>query len=44
MDDILREIEDLRAKAKVSKSIMELLEKNGALRGMSQSNQISMFG
>jgi len=37
-------IEDLRAKAKVSKSIMELLEKNGALRGMSQSNQISMFG
>ena len=37
-------VEDLRVKAKVSKSILELLEKNGALRGMSQSNQLSMFG
>jgi DNA polymerase-3 subunit alpha (Gram-positive type) len=41
--DILS-VEDLRVKAKVSKSILELLEKNGALKGMSQSNQLSMFG
>ena len=37
-------VDDLRAQAKVSKSILELLEKTGALRGMSQTNQISMFG
>ncbi|MBE6724744.1 MAG: PolC-type DNA polymerase III [Ruminococcaceae bacterium] len=36
-------VEDLRVKAKVSKSILELLDKTGALRGMSQSNQLSMF-
>ena len=36
-------VEDLRVKAKVSKTVLELLEKNGALKGMSQSNQISMF-
>ena len=36
-------VEDLRVKAKVSKSVLELLENNNALRGMSQSNQITMF-
>ena len=37
-------IDELRAKAKVSKTVMEILEKNGALRGMSKTNQLSMFG
>ncbi|MBQ2725519.1 MAG: PolC-type DNA polymerase III [Clostridia bacterium] len=37
-------IDELRSAAKVSKSIMELLEKNGALKGMSKTNQLSMFG
>ncbi|MGN1346360.1 MAG: hypothetical protein ACI4V1_06215, partial [Eubacteriales bacterium] len=37
-------VEELRTKAKVSKSVLELLEKNGALRGMSKTNQLSMFG
>ncbi len=36
-------VDELRTKAKVSKSLMELLEKNGALKGMSKTNQISMF-
>ena len=37
-------IDELRTTAKVSKSVMELLEKNGALKGMSKTNQLSMFG
>ncbi|MCR5680828.1 MAG: PolC-type DNA polymerase III, partial [Clostridiales bacterium] len=37
-------VDDLRVNARVSKSILELLEKNGALAGMSQTNQLSLFG
>ena len=37
-------IEELRTRAKVSKSVLELLEKHGALKGMSKTNQLSMFG
>ena len=37
-------IDELRNRAKVSKSVLELLEKNGALKGMSKTNQMSMFG
>jgi len=37
-------VEELRSRAKVSKSVLELLEKNGALKGMSKTNQLSMFG
>ena len=36
-------VEELRVKAKVSKTLLELLEKNGALKGMSKTNQLSMF-
>ncbi len=36
-------IDELRSKAKVSKTLLDLLEKNGALKGMSKTNQISMF-
>lgn len=37
-------IDELRTRAKVSKSVLELLEKTGALKGMSKTNQLSMFG
>ena len=37
-------IEELRTRAKVSKSVLELLEKNGAMKGMSKTNQLSLFG
>ena len=37
-------VDELRTKAKVSKSVLELLEKNGALKGMSKTNQLSLFG
>ncbi len=36
-------IEDLQKTAKVSKTVMEILKKNGVLEGMSQTKQISMF-
>jgi len=37
-------IDELQRRAKISKSVMEILEKNGVLRGMSKTNQISLFG
>jgi DNA polymerase-3 subunit alpha (Gram-positive type) len=37
-------IDDLRIKSKVGKSVIELLQKTGCLNGMSQSNQLSLFG
>ena len=37
-------IDDLQVKAKIGKSMVELLGKFGCLDGMSQSNQISLFG
>ena len=37
-------IDDLQLKAKIGKSMTELLAKFGCLNGMSQSNQISLFG
>lgn len=37
-------IDDLQVKAKIGKSMIELLSKFGCLDGMSQSNQISLFG
>jgi len=36
-------VEELHTEAKVSKSVLELLEKTGALKGMSKTNQLSMF-
>lgn len=36
-------VDELRTQAKVSKSVLELLETSGALKGMSKTNQISMF-
>ena len=37
-------IDDMKIRSKVGKSVIELLEKVGCLKGMSQSNQISLFG
>ena len=35
--------EELRLKSKVTKSVMEILEKNGVLDGLSETDQITMF-
>ena len=37
-------IDDMRIRSKIGKSVIELLEKVGCLKGMSQSNQMSLFG
>lgn len=36
-------IEDLKHAAKLSKTVVEILEKSGALDGLSKTNQLSMF-
>ena len=36
-------IEDLRIRAGISKSVVEILRANGALDGMPESNQFSLF-
>ena len=36
-------IDDLQIKAKIGKSVTELLKKFGCLEGMTQSNQLSLF-
>ena len=36
-------IDDLRIRAKIGKSIIELLQKFNCLNGMSQSNQLTLF-
>ena len=37
-------IDDLQIRSKVGKSVTELLQKFGCLNGLSQSNQLSLFG
>ena len=37
------EIEDLQIRGKVGSSVIEMLRTHGALQGMSETNQISMF-
>ena len=37
-------IDDMKIRSKIGKSVVELLEKLGCLKGMSQSNQLSLFG
>jgi DNA polymerase-3 subunit alpha (Gram-positive type) len=36
-------IDDLRLRAKASKSVIEILSQNGCLKGMHESNQLSLF-
>ncbi|MDO4534746.1 MAG: DNA polymerase III, partial [Clostridium perfringens] len=36
--------EDLRIRAKVSKTVIETLTIHGCLKGMQESNQLSLFG
>ena len=35
--------EDLQARSKIGKSVTELLDKFGCLKGMTKSNQLSLF-
>lgn len=35
--------EELRQKAQISKAVMEILERNGVLKNMSETNQITLF-
>ena len=37
-------IDDMKIRSKIGKSVVELLDRVGCLKGMSQSNQISLFG
>lgn len=37
-------IDDMKIRSKIGKSVIELLDRVGCLKGMSQSNQISLFG
>ena len=37
-------IDDMRIRSKIGKSVIELLDRVGCLKGMSQSNQMSLFG
>ncbi|HHV29605.1 PolC-type DNA polymerase III [Acetivibrio mesophilus] len=37
-------VDDLRVRAKVSKAVIEILQQNGCLDGLPESNQISLFG
>ena len=37
-------IDDMRIRSKIGKSVVDLLDKFGCLKGMSQSNQMSLFG
>jgi DNA polymerase-3 subunit alpha (Gram-positive type) len=36
-------IEDLRIRAKLSKSVIEILRQNGVLDGLSETDQLSFF-
>ncbi len=36
-------VEELRLKAKLTKAVVEILQKNGALEGLSETNQITFF-
>ena len=37
-------IDDLKIRSKAGKSVIEMLTNAGCLEGMSQSNQMSLFG
>ena len=43
-DEKFMSIEDLKIKSKIGTSVIEMLKKAGCLEGMSQSNQMSLFG
>lgn len=37
-------IDDMKIRSKIGNSVVDLLKKMGCLEGMSQSNQLSLFG
>ncbi|NLP43052.1 MAG: PolC-type DNA polymerase III [Peptococcaceae bacterium] len=42
-DNLLNSVEDLQTKGKLSKTVIEVLEKHGCLKGLPVKNQISLF-
>lgn len=43
-DEKFMSIDDMKIRAKIGDSVTELLKQFGCLEGMSQSNQLSLFG
>ena len=43
LEEEFESIEDLQVRSKIGKSVTELLDKFGCLKGMTQSNQLSLF-
>lgn len=41
--DVIYSIEELRIRAKLTKSVMEILRRNGVLDGLSETNQLTLF-
>ncbi len=41
--DVIYSVEELRIKAKLTKSVMEILRRNGVLDGLSETNQLTLF-
>ena len=37
-------IDDMRIRSKIGQSVIDLLESIGCLKGLSKSNQLSLFG
>ena len=37
-------LEDLRQKARISKTVIEILQQHGCLSGIPESSQVSLFG
>jgi DNA polymerase-3 subunit alpha (Gram-positive type) len=43
-DGMFLSIDDFRQRTKVSKTVIEIMQNNGILVGLPQSNQLSLFG
>jgi len=41
--DVIYSVEELRIKAKLTKSVMEILRRNGVLDGLNETNQLTLF-
>ena len=42
-EDTIYSVEELRIRAKLTKSVMEILRRNGVLDGLSETNQLTLF-
>ena len=43
LEEAFESIEDMQQRSKIGKSVTDLLDKAGCLKGMTQSNQLSLF-